>query len=64
MRKETVSMGYNSQHKLEDNIEAIRIALQWKEGQALSVSKVEALKKYVGFGGIKAVLYPNDKIEE
>jgi N12 class adenine-specific DNA methylase len=57
-------MGYNSQHKLEDNTEAIRIALQWKEGQVLSPMQVEALKKYAGFGGIKAVLYPNDKIEQ
>ncbi len=57
-------MGYNSQHKLEDNIEAIRISLQWKAGQQLSENQVEALKKYAGFGGIKAVLYPNDKIDQ
>ena len=57
-------MGYNSQHKLQDNIEAIRIALQWKEGQLLSSIQLEALKQYAGFGGIKAVLYPHDKIEQ
>ncbi len=57
-------MGYNSQYKLQDNIEAMRIALQWKDGQVLSPMQVEALKKYVGFGGIKAVLYPNDKIKQ
>ncbi len=57
-------MGYNSQNKLQDNIEAIRVALRWSPGQQLSENQVEALKKYSAFGGIKAVLYPNNKIEE
>ena len=52
-------MSYNSQIKLQNNISAIRIALQWKEGQVLADSEVEILKKYAGFGGLKAVLYPN-----
>src|SRR6266536_3298186 len=57
-------MGYNIHQKLIDNIEAIRISLTWKEGDKLSLSQTDALKKYAGFGGIKAVLYPNSTKEE
>lgn len=57
-------MSYNSQQKLKDNLAAIRIALEWKEGQMLLPEKVEALKRYAGFGGLKAVLYPNGPKEE
>ena len=52
-------MGYNSQQKLQDNISAIRIALEWKEDQSLSDSQVQAVKRYAGFGGLKVVLFPN-----
>ena len=57
-------MGYNSQQKLKDNITAIRIALQWKEGQTLSGDQVQAIKRYAGFAGLKAVLFPNASREE
>jgi hypothetical protein len=57
-------MGYNSQQKLKDNIAAIKIALEWKQGQMLLPKQVEALKRYAGFGGLKAVLYPNAPKEE
>lgn len=57
-------MGYNTHQKLIDNINAIRIALEWKEGDKLSSDQAEALKKYAGFGGIKAVLYPNTTKED
>lgn len=57
-------MGYNSQQKLRDNIEAIRIALEWQRGQMLLPEQVETLKRYAGFGGLKAVLYPNAPKEE
>lgn len=57
-------MGYNAHQKLIDNIEAIRIALEWKDGDKLSPAQTEALKKYAGFGGIKAVLYPDTTKEE
>ena len=57
-------MGYNSQQKLKDNIAAIQIALEWKQGQSLLPEQVEALKRYSGFGGLKAVLYPNAPNEE
>lgn len=57
-------MGYNSQQKLNDNIDAIRIALEWKQGQLLLPEQVEALKHYAGFGGLKAVLYPKGPKDE
>ena len=57
-------MGYNTQQKLKDNIAAIQIALKWKQGQLLLPEQVEALKRYAGFGGLKAVLYPNAPKEE
>jgi hypothetical protein len=57
-------MGYNSQQKLKDNIAAIKIAFEWKQGKMLLPKQVEALKRYAGFGGLKAVLYPNAPKEE
>ncbi|MBS1666377.1 MAG: DEAD/DEAH box helicase family protein [Bacteroidetes bacterium] len=57
-------MSYNSQQKLNDNLAAIRIALEWKESQMLLPGEVGALKRYAGFGGLKAVLYPNSPKEE
>jgi hypothetical protein len=50
-------MWYNSQQKLKDNIAAIKIALEWKQGQILLPEQVEALKRYAGFGGLKVVLH-------
>lgn len=57
-------MAYNLSQKLSANIEAITIAMQWKQGDALSAEAVAALKAYAGFGGIKAVLYPNGTTED
>ncbi len=57
-------MGYNTHQKLIDNVNAIRIALEWKEGDRLSSNQTDALKEYAGFGGIKAVLYPNTTNED
>jgi hypothetical protein len=57
-------MAYNQLQKLNDNIEALRIALAWDKAKALDANKAEALKKYSGFGGIKAILYPNAAKEE
>lgn len=57
-------MSYNSQLKLKDNIAAIRIALEWKRGESLLPPQVEALKRYAGFGGLKAILFPNGPREE
>src|SRR5580700_9016300 len=57
-------MAYNAQQKLFDNIEAIRMALEWQAEENLSADQADALKKYAGFGGIKAILFPNAPIEE
>jgi len=51
-------MAYNSLQKLTDNIAAIKTALQWKKGKALSGTDAELLTRYAGFGGIKAILFP------
>ncbi len=57
-------MSYNSRQKLEDNIQAIKIALEWKEGQVLSDFELNSLEKYSGFGGLKAVLFSNGSKDE
>ncbi len=57
-------MAYNQLQKLNDNIAALRIALAWDKEKSLDVAQVEALKKISGFGGIKAILYPNAAKEE
>jgi N12 class adenine-specific DNA methylase len=49
-------MAYNSLQKLNDNIAAIRIALAYQPGTKLSDAENEALQKYAGFGGLKAIL--------
>src|SRR5574340_599874 len=57
-------MTYKVQQILQDNINAIRIALEWEGGQFLSDGQVQLLKRYSGFGGLKAILYPNSSIDE
>ena len=57
-------MSYNGQQKLSDNISAIRIALEWKEGNVLSGFEGSMLGRYSGFGGLKAILFPNGPKEE
>jgi N12 class adenine-specific DNA methylase len=57
-------MAYNQIQKLNDNIKALRIALARDKSKSLDASDVEALKKYSGFGGIKAILYPNADKDE
>lgn len=51
-------MGYNIGQKLNDNISAIKIAVSWNSGITIQNSDIEILKRYSGFGGIKAILYP------
>lgn len=57
-------MGHNSRQTVAANITAIRVALQWKKGEALSEDRVDQLKGYSGFGGLKAVLFPFTPKEE
>lgn len=52
-------MSYQPLQKLQDNLEAIRIALGWQPGMLLDGAAIAALQRYSGFGGIKAILYPN-----
>src|SRR5690242_10151989 len=54
-------MAYNQLHKLNDNIQAIRIAL---ENKIPSQEELDLLQRYSGFGGIKAILYPFDDTKE
>lgn len=56
-------MAYNTSQKLSDNLTAIEIALDYQYGMQLTASDIENLRKYSGFGGIKAILYPNDTPE-
>ncbi|HTI58955.1 helicase-related protein [Mucilaginibacter sp.] len=48
---------------MADNIAAIRIALDFN-GQPPSQTELETLKKYAGFGGLKAVLFPPGELTE
>lgn len=57
-------MAYNVSQKLQDNIRAIRKALEHQNGRQLTAEDVESLKKYAGFGGIKAILYSYGTREE
>jgi N12 class adenine-specific DNA methylase len=50
-------MAYNALHKLEDNIAALKVALAHQDGNTISTEQLDTLKKYSGFGGIKAVLF-------
>src|SRR3569833_1803939 len=51
-------MAFNSLHKLRDNIEAIRITQTYQPSDHISEAQAGALRKYAGFGGLKAILYP------
>ena len=54
-------MAYNKHQKLNDNIEAIRIALQLeRENRQATLEELTALRKYSGFGGLKFILNPRN----
>ena len=56
-------MAYNKRQKLQDNIEAIRIALVLeKENRNATADELVALRKFSGFGGLKFVLNPIDDV--
>jgi N12 class adenine-specific DNA methylase len=57
-------MAYNISQKLHDNLRAIRIALNYQNGRQLAAGDAVSLKKYSGFGGIKAILYPYGSQDE
>lgn len=54
-------MAYNPLHKLQDNIEAIRIAL---DNKVPVETELAALQRYSGFGGIKGILYHRGSVDE
>jgi N12 class adenine-specific DNA methylase len=51
-------MAYNQLQHLRDNITAIRIALDYRDGITPQPEEYTALAAYAGFGGLKAVLFP------
>ncbi len=52
-------MAYNKREHLEDNINAIEIAFKVsKENRKATDQELAILRKYSGFGGIKAILLP------
>lgn len=57
-------MAYNVLQKLNDNIAAIEIALDHNRGDYVDADDTAALKKYSGFGGIKAILYSDNGDKE
>ncbi|MBA3830114.1 MAG: hypothetical protein H0X33_14335 [Taibaiella sp.] len=57
-------MAYHQLQKLKDNTAAIRIALDWEKGKSLSAQDTTALQQYAGFGGLKAILFPEGELEE
>lgn len=57
-------MAFNPLQQLRANIEAIRIALAWQPGETLSPEAVSALRRYAGFGGLKAVMFPAGEKKE
>src|SRR5215217_3873740 len=58
-------MAYNPIQKLNDNLEAIRIAFRYqKAGGPVISDDLAALRKYAGFGGLKAVLYGAGSVED
>lgn len=57
-------MAYNAREKLAANIAALRIVLDWDGKRRLNSDELDSLKAYSGFGGLKAVLYPDAEREE
>lgn len=52
-------MGFSKKQHLRDNIEAIKTLLQLEKTKATpTTQQLEALQKFVGFGGLKCVLQP------
>lgn len=56
-------MSYNQQAKLQDNIKALELVFQDSAHQPLAEQELDQIRRYAGFGGLKAILYPNGPIE-
>jgi len=57
-------MAFNALQQLRTNIESIRIALAFRPGDYLDKKQADTLRAYAGFGGLKAVLFPEAPVEE
>ncbi|MFC4872128.1 helicase-related protein [Negadavirga shengliensis] len=57
-------MAYNPKHKLQENINAIRVAFAVMDGKQPEPEDLNTLRTYSGFGGIKAVLYLENKKDD
>jgi N12 class adenine-specific DNA methylase len=57
-------MSFRPAEQLTANINALKIALRTDGNDYLTPKEIEELKKYGGFGGIKAILYPNSPITD
>ncbi len=57
-------MAFNPAQKLRNNIDAIRLALDWDGKQPFTAAQTEVLANYAGFGGLKAVLFSDNSIDE
>ncbi|HWW41375.1 N-6 DNA methylase, partial [Pedobacter sp.] len=57
-------MSYNQLEKLQDNIRALELVFQHDGNRVLTHDEVTSIQRYSGFGGLKAILYPNGSIEQ
>ena len=58
-------MSYNKRQKLQDNIEAIRLAFALEQSARLATEEEKkVLRQYSGFGGLKFILNPCEKAED
>jgi hypothetical protein len=58
-------MAYNKKIHLRQNIDAIKVVLTIDKKQKMEVNRMlPVVRKYSGFGGIKAILNPADKPED
>ncbi|WP_293906157.1 DEAD/DEAH box helicase family protein [Sphingobacterium sp. UBA5670] len=55
-------MAYNALQKLSDNIGALEIALSLTDQDVPTQQQLDQLRKYSGFGGIKAILFGQGSI--
>ncbi|WP_277014320.1 helicase-related protein [Flavobacterium lindanitolerans] len=51
-------MAYNTIDTLNKNIRALSVAMGYQKSGVLSEEGAQALREYAGFGGLKAILYP------
>ncbi len=58
-------MGFSKKEHLQDNIAAIQTALTLEKlKRQANEEELRLLKKYVGFGGLKCVLYPANSLDD